>query len=104
MRKRGKFNNRISIYDGHKFMSNKELERYKVLKLLEKSKEIKNLELQVKYVFEQNKVKICSYIADFRYIKNGVKIVEDVKGYKTAMYRLKKKMMKAFYGIDIFET
>jgi hypothetical protein len=51
-----------------------------------------------------NGVKICSYSADFRYQDGLELVVEDVKGYKTPVYNLKKKMMKAFHSIEIFET
>ncbi|EPP19623.1 hypothetical protein L910_2850 [Vibrio fluvialis PG41] len=36
-------------------------------------------------------------------MKDGEEVVEDVKGFRTKEYNLKKKMMKAIYGIDIFE-
>ena len=36
--------------------------------------------------------------------KRGNVITEDVKGVKTAVYQLKKKLMKAIYGIDILEV
>ncbi len=48
------------------------------------------------------------YRADFVYeeLRKGVwsEVVEDVKGFLTPMYRLKRKLMKAIYGIDIRET
>jgi len=52
-------------------------------------------------------VKICRYVADFGYIENGAVVIEDVKSKITKglpVYRLKKKLMKALYGIDIRET
>jgi len=36
-------------------------------------------------------------------LENGNKIVEDVKGYKTAIYRIKKKCVEAYYNIKIRE-
>jgi len=48
---------------------------------------------------------VTTYVADFRYKnKEGKEVVEDVKGFKTAIYRLKKKLVKAYYGISILET
>jgi len=90
--------------DGIKFMSKKEAARYGQLKLLLKSGMIESLELQPRFKIEHNGVKICTYVADFRYVENGKIVVEDVKGQILAMYRLKKKLVKAFYNIDIFET
>jgi hypothetical protein len=49
---------------------------------------------------------ICTYTADFRYEESGEAIVEDVKSRPTMtqVYRLKKKLMKAIYDIDIKEV
>ena len=88
------------------FHSKKEANRYLELKLLLRQKEIEDLVLQPKFKFALNGVNICSYIADFQYLDRttGDIIVEDCKGFKTPMYRLKKKLLKAFHGIDVFET
>ena len=49
-------------------------------------------------------VKVGRYVADFRYtMPNGVMVVEDVKGVRTPIYRLKKKMVEALYGITVVE-
>lgn len=91
--------------DGYRFASTKESKRYKELKVLLNAKEIKDLELQPNYPIVINGFKICTYRADFRYVdvKTGETVVEDVKGFKTAIYKLKKKMVKAVHGIDIKE-
>ena len=45
------------------------------------------------------------YVADFLYDDaNGWRVIEDVKGVKTAMYRLKKRMMKEIYDVDVVEV
>lgn len=45
------------------------------------------------------------YIADFMYNdRNGQLIVEDAKGVKTPVYRLKRRMMAEIYNIEIKET
>lgn len=51
-----------------------------------------------------NGVKLCDYVADFVYEEDGMEITEDFKGVYTPIYRLKKRMMKAFHGIDIRES
>ena len=45
-----------------------------------------------------------SYIADYVYMKDGEKVVEDAKGYRTEIYRIKKKLLLYFYGIRIREV
>lgn len=100
-----KYHAKKTVVDGIKFDSKKEAARYSELKILERAGAVKYLKLQPKFHFHHNDVKICTYIADFSYVDhNGNRITEDVKGVKTAIYKLKKKMMKAFYGIDILET
>lgn len=85
--------------DGHIFPSKAEAKRYIELKLLERAGQISNLRLQPKYEilpkFKSNQA--IHYIGDFEYIENGKKVVEDVKGVKTAVYRLKKKMFEYKY-------
>lgn len=104
--KRSKYNNKKVVIDGIKFDSIRESRRYLDLKNLERGYEIYELELQPRYDFELNGVKMGFYKADFRYYDHAKNctIIEDVKGMKTPIYNLKKKMMKAFHGIDIFET
>tara|TARA_B100001287_G_scaffold21065_1_gene15527 strand:+ start:332 stop:724 length:393 start_codon:yes stop_codon:yes gene_type:complete len=115
--------------DGITFDSKKEAKRYTELKLLEKTGMITHLELQPTYQITVNGVNICKYKADFRYFtvrqenreqytnskgewtvatmtgdKEG-QIVEDVKGFKTPIYRLKKKLVEACYpGTQIKEV
>ena len=88
------------------FDSLAECRRYSQLKLLEKSGFIKKLELQPKFDFELNGRKMFSYLADFRYHEGASVKVEDVKSKptKTAVYRLKKKIIEEVYSIDIIEV
>lgn len=83
----------------------KEYRRLLVLRSFEAAGIISELRTQVDYVLHgPNGAKLCVYVADFVYIENGKEVVEDVKGMKTAMYRLKKKMMRDEYGTEIHET
>ena len=102
--KKNKYRAIKTTIDGIKFDSMKEGARYRQIKLLEKAGKITDLELQPKYDLIVNGKKVGLYKADFRYIEEGKLVVEDVKGMKTAIYNLKKKMIKAIYDIDIFET
>lgn len=94
------------VIDGHRFPSRKEARRYGELKLLERGGKIKDLRLQVSYDLEVNGMHICRFIADFVYwhVGNNREYVEDAKGFKTDVYRLKRKLMRACLGIEILET
>lgn len=105
---------KLTAPDGQKFDSVKEFHRWGCLRLLERAGRISDLKRQVKYVLvpaqrdQTGKVveRELSYIADFEYIDldKGVKVVEDTKGFKTEVYRLKKKLMLWVHGIRIKET
>jgi hypothetical protein len=91
--------------DGHKFASKMEGRRYEILRDMEKRGEIQNLSLQPRFRLEVNDLKICDYIADFRYVNaDGEEVIEDVKGALTPVYRVKRNLMKALYDITILET
>ena len=105
-----KYRNTITSLDGIKFRSKKEAKRYAELKLLERAGEITNFELQPRFKCEVNNKVICTYVADFSYyekIFGGIAtkfVVEDVKGMKTPLYKLKKKLAEACFNIRITET
>jgi Protein of unknown function (DUF1064) len=101
-----KYKNIKITHDGITFDSKAEFSRYNTLKTLEKAGLIKNLTLQPKFDFTlpNIKKKLFTYIADFSYQNElGQTIIEDVKGVKTPVYRLKKKLIEALYGIEIVE-
>ena len=89
--------------NGLEFASQKEARRYQALLLLERAGQIRDLELQPRFPCRVNDLLVCTYVADFRYSENGAWIVEDVKGMKTDVYRIKAKLVKALYGITIRE-
>ena len=78
-----------------------EMNRYKTLMILQASGKISNLERQKTFKFELNGVLICKYTADFTYTEAERQIVEDYKGFQTPEFKIKNKMMKAFYGIEL---
>lgn len=87
------------------FDSHAEYRRFRELRLLEKFEKISALETQPKYPLMVNGELICTYFADFRYRdEKGEQVVEDVKGVRTAIYKFKKKLLKALYGIEVLET
>lgn len=89
--------------DGIKFDSKKEAKRYIVLKALESNGEIKNLTLQPKFLLQEGfrkngkAYRKIEYVADFMYQQGGKLIVEDVKGMKTDVYKLKQKLFEKRY-------
>ncbi len=104
--RRGKYNARKTEVDGFIFDSRKEANRYQELKMLEAAGEIANLVMQVRYPCIINGKTVCSYIADFEYITtvDDKLHTEDVKGYKTDVYKLKKKLVEALFDVQIEET
>ena len=99
-----KYKNKKTVFNGRKYDSQKEALRACQLEQLLKDGDISLLEYQVPHPLFVNGKLVCTYKADFTYYLNGKLIVEDVKGYKTAIYQLKKKLLKACLGIDILET
>ena len=99
-----KYRNKKCSYLGLSFDSHGERDRY--IFLIEKQNQglIKDLKNQVKFDLTVNKQKICTYIADFTYIKGLDYVVEDFKSNATAKlstFNIKKKLMKALHGIEI---
>ena len=107
-----KFGNKEMELDGIRFQSRKEGRRYAELRLMERAGEISGLQTQVPFVLipaqrdEKGRVieRAASYVADFVYNQNGKLVVEDAKGYRTDVYRLKKKLMLKVHGIRVLET
>ena len=103
--KNPKYRNRKTEAGGIMFASQKEARRYGELQTMEKAGEIADLKLQVRFPIAINGNKVCTYVADFTYLDKGNRyVVEDTKGYKTSMYTLKKKLMKAVLNIEVLET
>jgi len=99
-----KYRNIKTEIDGIVFDSKKEAAKYCELKMRVKCEDLIKFERQVPFIIMVNNTKICTYYADFvTYSKAGIREVLDVKGVKTQIYRLKKKLIKALYNIDIID-
>lgn len=110
-------NNKPEYYDPDlkqliKFDSNKERDYYLILKDREKRGEISHIERQIPIEIQPaftmpsgEKIRAIKYIADFSYLDNRDKFIHfiDVKGMKTDVYKLKKKLL-AYKGIYIEEV
>ena len=92
--------------------SKKEAKRAQELRLLEKAGKIRNLREQVRYELipplNKGQRAMC-YIADFVFDEGRpfglwVEVVEDVKGFRTQVYKIKKRLMQWRYGVIIRET
>ena len=99
-----KYKNVRTEVDGITFDSKKEATRYVELKMLEKAGIITDLVLQPRYPVRINDIKVFEYRGDFEYWEGGEKKIEDCKGFRTQIYKLKKKCVEAYYGIEIIET
>lgn len=106
-----KYGNRKIIRDGIEFDSIKECQRYCELKLMQRAGVITDLQTQVSFeLIPSQRVdgkvveRAVNYIADFVYQQNGLKVVEDTKGYKTPEYIIKRKLMLYIHGIRIREV
>ena len=109
--KKPKYGNRKTTVFGITFDSKREAERYLVLRSMEKRCEIYGLRLQVPFelipdtVVEGEKIRKVVYIADFVYkTPDGKTVVEDAKGMRTDVYKIKKKLMAMVFGVLIKEV
>lgn len=120
---RAKYGNKKVEYDGISFDSKKEMQRYLVLKEAQEKGIISDLELQPQYelipkVTERyiqhlkTKDKVCertvqlpiTYKGDFRYKKDGVTVVEDVKASAYMLdpkFLIKEKLFRWKFGFSI---
>lgn len=102
--KSSKYRNKRTEVDGIVFDSKREASRYRDLKLRERFNLISDLKRQVTFPLTINGVHICSYRADFEYMEDGQRVIEDSKGVRTREYKIKRNLMQALYGITIRET
>lgn len=108
MLSRSKYGNVVTEYLGYTFHSKKEAD---YARTLDQMKRARKAEERVKEWFPQISLdiivegkKICKYIADFmvEYADGHIEYI-DVKGFRTDVYKIKKKLVEAIYGIKIIE-
>lgn len=97
---------------GDSYRSKREAARHQDLLLMQKAGEITGLTREVAFVLAPG-VKIMDerarppirYVADFVYcMPNGMTIVEDCKGFRTPVYKIKRHLMATIHGIEVIET
>lgn len=104
-RKRGKYNSVKTEVEGQVFDSRGEAAQWIELREMEKARRISGLRRGKAYNIVINGQKVCSYTPDFEFVgEHGGWVVMDYKGFRTPVYNLKKKLMKAVFGIEIAET
>lgn len=104
-----KYGNTKVTADGIVFDSKAEAGRYRELRILERAGQITGLELQPKYTILDKysiggrKERAVVYIPDFKYTDTGTGavVVEDVKGFETKDFKIKRKLFESRYGIEL---
>lgn len=98
-------NKRIPTDDGW-FDSQREFRRWGELKLLERAGKISELKRQVDFelIPSIGGMRKIIYRADFVYVKDGKRVVEDSKGYRDRVYKLKCRLMLWIHNVAILET
>lgn len=120
-----KYGNKKITVGGITFDSRREAKRYQELYFLQKAGKISDLELQKRFelipaqyeTFERYGKKgqrlkdgqrcvekAVFYVADFCYVQDGQKVVEDTKGVRTKDYVIKRKLMRWVHGISVREV
>lgn len=115
--RRTKYGSRKITVFGITFDSKREAQRYMELSSMQRAGKIANLETQVPFELippirdDYGKLvqRGCDYVADFVYDAvnlDGSKthVVEDAKGFRTEVYKIKRKLMLWRYGIQIREV
>ena len=98
-----KYGNEKTMVNGIMFDSKLEANRYWELSILQRAGKIKNLKLQPEYELQPpfrkngNAFRKITYIADFEYEQDGKTIVEDTKGFRTEVFRIKEKLFEYKY-------
>ena len=108
--RKNKYGAKRVTYQGLKFDSQHERDCWIALLDRKKRGEISDLKRQVSFHMEGRDGPILTptglqarYVADFTYIEKGVLIIEDAKGMRTEVYKLKKAILAA-QGIFIRES
>lgn len=107
---KAKYGNKKTVVDGYVFDSKIEAKRYNELKMLLRSGVVTDLTLQKVFllqdgfIYANKKERTITYVCDFYYKdKQGNEIVEDAKGFKTDVYKIKRKLFLYKYPHIIFK-
>lgn len=101
-----KYHNVPTVVGNIRFDSKREANWYLGLLAMEQKGEVATIILQPRYPIIVNGIRVADYHADFAFTETetGRIRVVDVKGFRTRMYRLKKKLVEALYSVVIEEV
>lgn len=85
------------------FASQAEMRYYDALLLRARAGEIADIRRQVRYPLVVRGTHIATYIADYVYrdLATRQELIIDVKGVETDLFKLKRKLLRALYGLEI---
>ena len=106
---RSKYGNKRTEYNGRTYMSKAEASYARQLDLCMSAKakrdKVLSYEVQVPFPITLSGKNICKYVCDFVvHYADGRTEVVDVKGVRTDVYKIKKKLVEAQYGVEIVEV
>jgi hypothetical protein len=87
--------------DEGRFASQREYQHWCILKLRAKAGEISQLKRQVPFDLIVNGTSVGKYIADAVYFEGQRRVVSDCKGVETPVFKLKSKLMRAIYNVEV---
>lgn len=104
--KRRKYGNEPARVDGYTFDSQAEARHYRDLRAAELGGAISDLRIKTRYPLIVNGVECGYYEDDFNFLHDGERVIVDVKSAatRTPLYRLKKRIVEALYGVRISEV
>ncbi len=105
---RARGNVRTACYQGQLHQSALEARRCNDLHLMQLGGLIRELRAhpQPRFDLVVDGTKVCTYVADFDYfdVERDRQVTEDAKGFRTEIYQLKRKLMRACLGIEVEEV
>lgn len=107
VKRANKYGNTKYEFNGRMFASLHEANTAAKLQALERGGKIKELQYQVRIELlpKNGALRAVCYFADFTYLDlDGKYHVIDAKGFKTPVYRLKKRLAAQFLNIEIEEV
>ena len=106
-----KFRNVPTTVGAESYRSKREAARHQELLLLQRAGEIAGLTREVPFVLapatkigSERAIPPLRYLADFVYCAFGKIVVEDCKGFRTPVYRIKRHLMKTVHDVEVLET
>lgn len=109
--RRPKYGNKACRVGDEHYRSGREMARHQDLLILERAGQISELKREVPFVLApavrlNGRLKPpLRYFADFVYRdKNGLVVVEDAKGMRTDVYRIKRHLMATVLGVEVIEV